>query len=59
MPTGACENKATNPVLKHMDYFLGSVFSSVPDSCQVILVDPLPRVVFLKNVTISKCTEVP
>lgn len=49
MPTGACENKPTNPMLKHVDYFVGSVFSSVPDSCQVILVDSLPRVGFLKT----------
>lgn len=60
MPTGACENKPTNPVLKHFGYFPGSVFSSVPDSCQVNLVDSLPRVGFLKNVIIiSKCTKVP
>lgn len=49
MPTGACKNKPTNPMLKRVDYFVGSLFSSVPDSCQVILVDSLPRVGFLKT----------
>lgn len=49
MPTGACKNKPTNPVLKHVDYFVDSIFSSAPDSCQVILVDSLLRVGFLKT----------
>lgn len=49
MPTGACENEPTNPLLKHVCYCVGFVFGSVPDSCQVILVDSLPRVGFLKT----------
>lgn len=47
MPTGACENKPTNPLLKHVCYCVGFMFGSVPDSCQVILVDSLPRVGFV------------
>lgn len=47
MPTGACKNKPTNPMFKHIDYFVGSIFNSVPDHCQVILVDSLPRAGFL------------
>jgi len=57
MPAGACENKPTNPMLKHISYFVGSAFGSVPDSCQVSLVDSVPRVGFLKtwhNITMYK-----
>lgn len=49
MPTGASKNKPTNPLLKHIYYCVGFMFASVPDSCQVTLVDSLPRVGFLKS----------
>lgn len=49
MPTGACKNKPTNPLLENISYCVGFMFGSVPDSCQVILVDSLRRVGFLKT----------
>lgn len=49
MPTGACKNKPTNPMLKHVDYFAGSIFSSVLDFCQEILAEFLYRAGFLKT----------
>lgn len=49
MPTGACKDKPTNPMLKHVYYFVGSLFSSVPDFCQEILVESLYRTGFLKT----------
>lgn len=54
MPTGACKNRPTNPILKHIDCFVGFMVSSVPDSWQVI-----PELGFSKLVIISKCTKVP
>lgn len=60
MPTGACKDKPTNPTLKHIYYFVGSLFSSVPDFCQEILVESLfTELGISKLVIISKCTKVP
>lgn len=59
MPTGACKNKPTNPILKHIDYFVGFMVSSVPDSCQVILADSLPRAGFLKTCNNNKMYKSP